>query len=274
MMLNPSGPGLLAHAFSLIGTVGRLITEWASPDFHAIGVLPFLILLLVTFAAMALSPDRPDPTDVALALAFTTLALSAVRNLTVSAIVLGLVAARYAPPAIAAGLPRRPPRSELAQGSSVMLGATGLVLALAALALVAANGFPKSSAPNDIVSKAYPIAAIDALKRPGVRVFSLDLWAAMVIDRDWPDVRVYLDTRVDMYGTVIANRYIHVAGAGRRWQSYLDRYCTTHVLVRRRESIAQVLSIAPDWRIEREDTRSVTFVRRAPAPGCEAHPIP
>lgn len=274
MMLNPYGPGLLLHALSLIGTVGRIITEWASPDFHDVGTIPFFILLLVLIASLSLTPERPDPTDVALALAFTALALSAVRNLTLASIVLGLVVARTAPSAIAAALPRRRERAEMTEGSSVLLGGVALVLTLAVLTIVALNGLPASGRSNDIISKAYPIAAIDELKRPGVRVFSLDLWAGLVIDRAWPEAKVYMDTRVDMYGSTLARRYIQIAGAGRQWQTNLDRYCTTHVLVRRRDSITQVLSLSPDWRIEREDGRSVTFARRAPAPGCEAYPIP
>jgi hypothetical protein len=191
-----------------------------------------------------------------------------------AAIVLGLVAARTVPPALAAAWPRRPDRAELAASSSVLVGGVALLAALAGLGVVAASGFPASDDPRTIVTKAYPIAAIDALNRPGVRVFTLDLWAGMVIDRAWPNARVYLDTRIDMYGTELAKRYISVAAAQKDWRENLDRYCTTHVLVRRRDAISQVLSLSPDWHVEREDTRSVTFVRRVPAPGCESHPIP
>ena len=273
-LLNPYGPGLWTHAFSLIGTVSKLITEWASPNFHEVGTIAFLLLLVVTVGGLALSPARPDPTDVAMALAFIVLALSAVRNLTMASIVLGLVAASTVPGAVSAATPRRVERTELSGSSSALLGAVTLAVALAALGLVAAHGFPRSDRPPDIVNKAYPIAAIDALNRPGVRVFALDFWAGLVIDRDWPNAHVYLDTRVDMYGTVMARRYIDAVSAGKDWESDLDRYCTTHVLVRPQEAIAQALALSPRWRVERSDTRSVTFVRRSPALGCESHPIP
>jgi hypothetical protein len=149
-----------------------------------------------------------------------------------------------------------------------VIGATTLAVALAALGLVAAHGFPRSDRPGDIVNKAYPVAAIDALDRPGVRVFALDFWAGLVIDRDWPNAHVYLDTRVDMYGTAMALRYIDAVSGGKAWEADLDRYCTTHHLVRPQEPIAQVLALSPDWRLERSDRVSVTFVRRSPAPGC------
>lgn len=272
--LNPYGPGLLRHALDLVGTVSRLITEWASPDFHEVGVLPFLILLLVTIAGLALSRGKTDPTDVALMLAFTTLALSAVRNLTMASIVIGLVAARALPSAIAVALPRRADRPQLGSSSSTLIGGVALVAALSGLAIVAAGGFPSSDDADDIITRAYPVAAIDALNRPGVRVFALDLWGGMVIDRTWPNARVYLDTRIDMYGTRMSQRYISIVAARQTWASDLDRFCTTHVLVRPREPIAQVLSLSGDWLVERGDRRSVTFARRVPASGCQSHPIP
>lgn len=272
-LLNPYGPGLYTHAFELVRIVGTLITEWASPNFHEAGTLIFLVLLLLTVAGLALSPQRADPTDVALALAFTVLALSAVRNLAVSSMVLGLVAARTLPAALAAARPRPAGRADLPAGSSAAFGLLGLIVALGALGLVAADGFPQSDGPADIVNKTYPTAAIDALDRPGVRLFTRDVWAGLVIDRDWPRVHVYLDSRVDMYGQAVATRYSRAINGLAGWEATLDGACTTHVLVRRRDPITQLLELSRNWSIEREDSRSVTFVRYGPAPGCEDHPI-
>jgi hypothetical protein len=46
------------------------------------------------------------------------------------------------------------------------------------------------------------------------------------------------------------------------------------VLLQPRHVLGHLLRERPEWRVEREDTRSVTFVRVEPAPGCEAYPIP
>ena len=94
--LNPGVPEDVAFAESRI----RRETIAAEDVLHDIGAIIFLILILVVLGTLALSPDRADPTDVALVLAFTFLALQAVRNLAMSGIVLGVVAAKYMPGAI------------------------------------------------------------------------------------------------------------------------------------------------------------------------------
>lgn len=273
-LVNPAGPGLYVHAATLVRTVAPVITEWFSPDFHEPGALIFLILLLVMIAALALHPERPDPTDVALGLAFTTLALTAVRNLAVSAIAIGIVTARYIPGAIAAARPRPPGRADVGERASLALGALGLILALGVLTAITVAGLPSSDAPEDMLHPSFPIAAIDELDRPGVRVLAIDIWAGLVIDRAWPNALLAYDSRVDVYGRRAALRYARTVGAFPEWSSNLDRTCTTHVLTRRRDPIAQVLTLSDDWRVEREDRRSVTFVRNSVAPGCDRHPIP
>ena len=276
-LANPRGPALLAHAFGLVRTVSSLVTEWASPNFHELTGMIFLALLLITVAALALHPDRPDPTDVALALAFAFLALQAARNLAVSAIVLGYVAAKSLPGAWEGARRFRPepetPRA--AAASAPLVGLVGLLVALLALGGHVAREFPRSDSPGVIVDREYPIGSLDALDEPGMRVFTLDFWAGYVIDRSWPAVRVYQDTRIDVYGAEQTRRYSRAIAGLPGWEETLDGSCTTHVLVRpNRDPVAELLRRSSDWRIERENDVAITFSRRAPAPGCERFPIP
>jgi hypothetical protein len=277
--LNPYGPGLFVHAFRLIKIVQGVVSEWASPNFHTPGPIIFLALLLLTIAAMALNPRRPDPTDLALALAFTILALQAARNLAVSGMVLGLVCARYLPGAIAA-IPRRStePRKDVGGTSSVLLGVMGIVIVLIGLGTVLATGFPKSSNPKDIVDESYPIATIKSLDRPGVRVFVHDGWSGLTLYYDCgpiPSVkagcqhaRVFIDLRWDFYGAKLGNQYDAIHGALPEWRKDLDASCTTDVLVPPRASIAQVLALDSGWRLIQKDKLSVLYERAQPLAGC------
>jgi hypothetical protein len=274
--VNPFGPRLIAHTFRLVGIVSNIVSEWASPSFHELGGLVFLTLLLLAVAALALTPERPDPTEVALALAFSFLALTAARNLAVSAIVLGMVCARALPDALGAARARRSVERVAATTSDIfpLLGGLGLLLAIGGLGIVLAGGLPRSGRPADIIDRHYPLEAIDALNRPGVRVYAWDFWSGMIIDRDWPNAKVFIDLRWDFYSRDLSNRYIETASGSRSWKRNLDDACTTHVLIRPADPLAQVLSLDPDWRIVRLDPRSITFARKAPAGGCEDHPIP
>jgi hypothetical protein len=276
-LANPRGPGLLVHAASLVRTVGSLVTEWASPNFHELNGLIFLALLVITVGALALHPERPDPTDVALVLAFTFLALQAARNLAIAAIVLGYAAAKSLPGALegAARFRTGPPAERPKAASAPLIGALGLVVALGFLSVHVAREFPRADDPGHIVDREYPIGSLDVLDRPGTRLFTLDFWAGYVIDHAWPNVRVYQDTRDDMYGVTQTRRYQRAIAGLPGWQETLDSSCTTHVLGRpNRDPLAEVLRTSSDWRIVRENDRAITFERRSPAPGCEGHPIP
>jgi hypothetical protein len=274
-LANPRGPELIAHAFRLVRVVNQLVTEWASPDFHEITSILFMALLLVVIGALAMSPERPDPTDLALALAFTVLGLQAARNLALSAIVLGFVASKYLPAALAAARPPGRGDERPAGAASPLLGAMGLIVALGGLGIVVAADLPRSDAPGNIVGREYPIASLEAIDRPGVRVFAFDFWAGYIVDSSWPRVRVYHDTRVDLYGIEQTIRYARTIAALPGWEEALDDSCTTHVLVRpQRDPLGEVLRLSDDWTLEREERLAVTFARARPAPGCERFPIP
>jgi hypothetical protein len=275
-LANPRGPELIAYSLRLVRVVSRLVTEWASPDFHEITSILFMVLLLVTIGALAMHPTRPDPTDLALALAFTVLGLQAARNLALSSIVLGVVAARYLPGALAAARPKAVSPARAGAPPSRMLGMVGLAVAIGGLAVVVAGGIPRSDRPADMVGKQYPVTSLKALDgRNGVRVFSFDFWAGYLIDQSWPGLHVYHDTRVDVYGETQTIRYARTIAALPGWEETLDSSCTTHVLLRPlRDPLAEVLRLDRNWRVEREELRAVTFVRVAPAPGCERYKIP
>jgi hypothetical protein len=264
--LNPWGPGLLIHAIELVRSVSNVVTEWFSPNFHEASSMIFLALFLITIASIALSRVRVDITDLALVVVFGFMALQAARNLAVASIVLGYVAAKYLP--LIAEKPREKVRT--GEAPSVVLGIVAIIVTMVALVIVSASGFPRSNRPQDIVDKTYPIAAIETLDQDGIRLFTQDAWAGYVIDRAWPRVRVFYDTRVDLYGSDRAIRYARVIAAYPEWSRTLDASCTTHVLIRPREPLARVLALTPEWRMVRQDALSVIFSRVAPTPECGA----
>lgn len=270
-MANPAGPRFLTYSLRLVGAVRDLVTEWASPNFHDLGQMIFLLLIIVAFVVFALNRREVDLTDLVLVVVFMVLALQAVRNLALSSIVIGLTIARYMP---AIGTSRASTSKELTERSSTFMGAFGLAAATLGLLVVLIHGFPRSDRFGDIVNKSYPVATIDRLNDPGVRVFVLDVWSGMVIDRAWPNAHVYSDLRTDLYGAAFIRKYQQTISAFPGSLKNLDSVCTTHVLIRPKDALAQVLRLDPDWRVVQSDTRTVLFARARPAPGCDAFPIP
>jgi hypothetical protein len=282
-LLNPYGPGMFVHAFRLIKTVQNFVSEWGSPNFHSPGAIIFLALLLLTTAVLAFAKERPDPTDVALVLAFAALTMSAARNLAVSAIVIGAVCSRYVLGAVST-IPRSLPTKRGDQEPSLPLSAMGYLMVLVGLGVVLVAGFPKSSNPSDIIAQSYPLAAIHNLDKPGVRLFVQDGWSGLAIYEDCGPVvnvdagcehaRVFVDLRWDFYGPTISNDYSDTVDGRPGWNENLDKHCTTHVLVSARSGLAQLLALDHDWQRIQETKRAVTYKRVAPAEGCSQYPIP
>ena len=59
-LLNPQGIRLVLFPFQTLnsGAQQNLIAEWASPDFHALDMLPFLGLLIATWSVLAFSGEK------------------------------------------------------------------------------------------------------------------------------------------------------------------------------------------------------------------------
>jgi hypothetical protein len=231
----------------------------------------FLFLIIVTFVVFVLNRREVDLTDLLLVVVFMVLALQAVRNLALSSIVIGLTTARYLP---AIGTNRASESKELTERSSTFMGVFGIAAATLGLLVVLIHGFPSSDRFGDIVNKAYPVATIDRLDIPGVRVFVLDVWSGLVIDRTWPNAHVYSDLRTDLYGAAMIREYQRTISAFPEALRNLDSVCTTHVLIRPKDALSQVLRLDPHWRVIQSDTHAVLFARAGIAAGCDAYPIP
>ncbi|RMF31399.1 MAG: hypothetical protein D6759_10135, partial [Chloroflexi bacterium] len=81
--INPYGWRMWSYPFRTVG-IGALrdyIQEWRSPDFHLTMTWPFVVMLMLTLAAMGRAPRRADWTDLALVGAWAVWSLFAGRNI-------------------------------------------------------------------------------------------------------------------------------------------------------------------------------------------------
>ncbi|MFA5890206.1 MAG: hypothetical protein WDA27_04515 [Actinomycetota bacterium] len=247
--VNPYGPGLHVHALRLVRTVSPVVTEWASPDFHDAGAALFLALLLISVASLALSPKPADPTDVALMTAFTTLGLMAVRNLPVASIVLGVVAARHVSGALTHVFAGARQKARAASEPAPTLAAASLVLVAAVFGTLIFRSFPW----RDPVAPTYPVAALDTMAGPDVRLFTRDAWAGFALYRRWPDVRVDVDTRVDFFGLTVVNRHRRAIAGLRGWEWTLRDLCVTHVLIADTDGLAGEIAGDRSWTLANDE---------------------
>lgn len=277
-LLTPAGPGLLTHVTGYFGKsllVNRT-HEYLSPDFHEAGVIPFVIVLLGTVAAMAWSRRRPALQDVMLFAAFAAFALYARRNIPLFAIVAApLLAGQLAAlPPLGGWLGQlisAPARVLARWNASVALMdpllAKGLwpALAVGGLSVVAANQWHAGLAPLDVAFHPghQPVAAVRYLKgqSPAGNGFNELRWGGYLLHELWPSQRVFIDGQTDFYGERLTREYLDVVELAEGWQDVLARHGVQWVIYATDSALSRRLASTPGWQSAYRDDIATVFVR-------------
>ena len=85
----------------------------------------------------------------------------------------------------------------------------------------------QASTEKDFDFRTYPVASMRYLERHdlmGKRLLTTDAAAGYVILEDWPQQKVFIDDRYDMYPTSVIYDYFDLTGAKPGWSRVLDKY--------------------------------------------------
>ncbi|HEV8612904.1 MAG TPA: hypothetical protein VGQ73_05290, partial [Gemmatimonadales bacterium] len=225
-LLNPSGPGLLAHVVGYLGK-GYLVdgtAEYQSPDFHALYGRIFLVVVLGLVAALAVGGRRPAFPRLAAMLVSLAFALISIRNIPLFGLVaLPLLVLHLAGAAAAwrgslldrmrAGFAEAA-RSASFGGSS---GATAGLLLAAAATRWGPGGRPLVQAGFD--PAVFPVKAVARARAAGLSgpVFNEFAWGGYLLYA-WPEQRVFIDGQTDFYGVELTREYVAIRGAEPGWR--------------------------------------------------------
>jgi len=265
-MLNPQGPRRLLYPFGYYLAQDNpsfgIVTEFQSPNFHQPMSLLFaagiLLLMLV-----GLRRQRPQVVEGLWAAVFTVQALVSVRQMSVAALVIA--------PLLVSTLcerfrwmqalpPARLPRRLIALNWVVLLM---LVVTGAAFAL-GPQVAPKLQLGWAPRPGAMPVAGAEFIEQHQLPdpVFNEQAWGGYLLYRWYPQRKVFIDGRIDMYGSDIVGEYFQVASVKPQWQSVLDKYGVRTVLTEKDSAVSVLLVTSGAW--ERVFTGEVeeVFVRR------------
>jgi hypothetical protein len=82
----------------------------------------------------------------------------------------------------------------------------------------------------------------------GKRLLTTDAAAGYVILHDWPQQKVFIDDRYDMYPTKVVYDYFDLAGAKPNWSKVLDRYDVDVIVWGKDTALASLLDGSDAWR--------------------------
>ena len=263
--LNPNGFRMFSYPYETLTStsMAAFIQEWASPDFHKITYLPLAVLLLSTFAAMALSPSRARLGEVSLVLITALGALRSVRHIPIFSLFAAPVLAKHLW-AIAkqrgwdkllTGEEERP------SGIKLIIN---VVLLFAPLALGISRVWHFATHQSTYVSIRNPIAAVAFLKSqrlPGP-IYNRYGWGGYLIYQLYPEYRVYIDGRADVYGDAFFAEAMRTYDGAGDWSLSLDQHGIKTVLISPDAPLANLLrNDTGKWNIVYEDNDAIIFTR-------------
>jgi hypothetical protein len=273
--LNPTGAQLYRYPFDTLRSSGMrsFIVEWFSPNFHDGLYRPFLLAWLLVLIALAWSRSRPRG-RVIVPLVLTSLAaLDAVRHIPIFVLV--------AIPIIAAALPTA--RTKFSKGAERGASTSArfrpifgvaVVILMAGLALMKCVSLARSQDANE--AALFPERAVAFLRAGGhtndapQRIFVYYDWGGYAIWKLYPEARVFVDGRADLYGDDLLREFKNAVQLRDSWREILDRWQVEAALVPPSCALAQSLLLDPEWHTAFGDSQAILLVRNAvqtgPAP--------
>ena len=266
VMFNPYGPAMYAYPLETLRSraMQSYIGEWASPDFHQLRYAPALAMILATLLLPALSPRRLRPRELLLLSVTTYAALRSVRHIPIYLLIAipilsatvhaGLGERAHAKPVKTKQLPMT-----VAKASFNAFLLTGFLVFLLARVRFVHNHQLETEAKN------FPAAAVSFIQAhhpPGPMLNHYN-WGGYFIWKLYPDYRVYIDGRADLYGDAFMNDFAAVYYLkGDAWQSTFARWGIQTVVLPPDAPLVTALRALPSWEIIYCGQQAVVLTRK------------
>lgn len=265
-LANPNGIRLLLYPFGTLGSpaMQAYIMEWFSPDFHQIQFQPLALFILLIVVALGLSRRAPSATGFLFLVGFGYASLRSARHIPFFALT--------ASPVLAAQLLHVWQRSKWSRRFTPtrrQSGTTYLILNWLLLSLVILGGAIKvglTLSGNTAAQKdAFPVEAVDFIEDQHItgNMYNLYHWGGYLAWRLYPDQKVFIDGRADVYGDAFIDQYLQVYQLREDWEEPLDAHQVTLAIVEDGSPLSTVLNGTPQWERRYADQTAVIFVRQA-----------
>jgi len=268
-LINPYSYRILLFPFKLVSEKFLMdhVMEFLSPNFHELGAMFFKYLLLSMILIISISKRHLNIIEIVLIIAFTNMALYGVRFITLFGIVVAPILARQ----LEQMLNQKKGRfKEFLQKrsnniTSIDASARGYVWPVAAVLTVivfAATG--RIEYRFDENKK--PVAAVEFLKREFIKgnMFNNDEFGDYIIYSAYPQYKVFVDGRLDMYGSDRIKEYYKVINFKPGWEEIIEKYSIKWIIFDADSTLSRFLKEKKEWRLIYTDKVASIFVRNIP----------
>jgi hypothetical protein len=269
VFINPNGARMYSYPFETLKSSAMMqyIEEWKSPDFHNPLFQALALLLFAILSVLALSPKRVRPGELLLLIFTGWGTLRSARNVSFFSLVATPLLAEHVSHWFST---HKHPRTfrvaakpKLSQKSlrDVVFALVLLTLGLLVVGVGVRRAMIKQ--PETEVQE-FPSAAVDFMQTHAVPqpIYNEYVWGGYLIWRIYPEYRVYIDGRADVYGDDFVKEFLDIHDGSRMWREILYKRGIRTVLVKPNVALASLLRQDANWQEAFEDTNAVIFVRR------------
>ncbi|MFA7403986.1 MAG: hypothetical protein WC007_08330 [Pelobacteraceae bacterium] len=262
-LLNPFGWKIFLFPFKLVFDKYLMdhTTEFLSPNFHEQPVFKALILILILL--LAFSRKRLTLIQIGLVLFFTNMALSSIRYVPFFAFVVIPVMVRQMHFDLGNSFPRVQAfiRKRIETVSTMDGMSRGYLWPFAAIVLVLFQLY-NGAIVQGFDPKKKAVAAVDFIKRehiPG-RMFNDDEFGDLIIYEAHRQYKVFIDGRLDMYGSKHLKEYYKITTFSPGWENILQRYGISWIIYNTDSDFVRFLACRQEWRLIYSDKVASIFV--------------
>jgi len=280
--VNPYGYHLHVHVWQYLSNRFLMdrISEFLSPDFHGAAQQCFAVLLIVAIAVLASASRRPSISRLLVVALAAYSGLYATRSLPTSALLITLVIA----PVLSQTISEAAENVSLASWLRTLISRLDsfgarmgrlevqlrghlwlvLVFMVGLLACLNRGRIGSEQVINAYFDdKRFPVEAAGVIAKSEIHepVFSLDYWGGYLIYRLYPQTKVVVDDRHDLYGAEFIKDYLKIVLVQADWNKVLDEKHVNWVLVPSESSLANILKLTPEWSVIHEDSTATLFHR-------------
>jgi len=151
-------------------------------------------------------------------------------------------------------------------GPRILLALNAAILLVVASGMIAYRALPNLRSANEAraIAAAFPVATTDALAALGrpLRVFNDYGYGGYLVFRlQSGGSRVFIDGRVEVFGSRVFEDYLAVSYVSASWQSVMARYQPDAIVLPNAHPLVAVLQNDRAWRTLARDQVAAAFVR-------------
>jgi hypothetical protein len=119
---------------------------------------------------------------------------------------------------------------------------------------------------SELMTRSFPVYAAEYIKGAGIsgKIFNSYNWGGYLIWNLFPQTKVYIDGRCDMYGANFVTRYVYIYTTKPGWENKLNIDSIEYALIEPNTYLAYALQDSAGWKTIYSDDFSVLFERIIP----------